>query len=184
MPSWKSANPDGGTNSTMEPPKTALAYPDALVRRVLDETKTIAMVGASTNWVRPSNFAMKYLQQKGYRVIPVNPGSAGIEIHGEMCYAALADIPACFEMVDIFRRSEDAGGIVDEAIALKDDKGIKTVWMQLDVIDEAAAARAEAADLTVIMDRCPKIEFGRLNHELAWAGINTGVISSKRPRLR
>ncbi|MGB0631153.1 MAG: CoA-binding protein [Alphaproteobacteria bacterium] len=160
-----------------------LSYPDALIRRVLDETSTIAMVGASGNWVRPSNFAMKYLQQKGYRVIPVNPGSAGAEIHGETCYAGLADVPAPFEMVDIFRRSEDAGGIVDEAISLKDSKGIRIVWMQLGVIDHDAAARAEAAGLTVVMDRCPKIEFGRLNHELSWSGINSGVISSKRPRL-
>ena len=162
----------------------ALTYPDALIRRVLDETKTIAMVGASANWVRPSNFAMKYLQQKGFRVIPVNPSSAGKAIHGEMCYASLGDIPDSYEMVDIFRRSEDAGAIVDEAISLKDIKGISTVWLQLDVIDAEAAARAEAAGLTAIMDRCPKIEYGRLNHELAWAGINTGVISSKRPRLR
>jgi predicted CoA-binding protein len=163
---------------------TALAYPDSLIRRVLNETLTIAMVGASANWVRPSNFAMKYLQQKGYRIIPVNPGSAGTEIHGETCFATLRDIPDDFEMVDIFRRSEDAGAIVDEAIALKDTRGIKTVWLQLDVIDWAATERAAAAGLTAIMDRCPKIEFGRLNHELGWAGINTGVISSKRPRLR
>lgn len=163
---------------------TTLAYPDALIRRVLGETRTIAMVGASANWVRPSNFAMKYLQQKGYRVIPVNPGSAGTEIHGEPCFASLGDIPHDFEMVDIFRRSEDAGAIVDEAISLKDDRAIKTIWMQLEVIDTAAAARAEAAGLTAIMDRCPKIEYGRLNHELGWAGINTGIISSKRPRLR
>jgi predicted CoA-binding protein len=127
---------------------------------------------------------MKYLQQKGYRIIPVNPGSAGTEIHGETCFATLRDIPDDFEMVDIFRRSEDAGAIVDEAIALKDTRGIKTVWLQLDVIDRAATERAAAAGLTAIMDRCPKIEFGRLNHELGWAGINTGVISSKRPRLR
>lgn len=160
-----------------------LTYPDAMIRRVLDETTTIAMVGASANWVRPSNFAMKYLQQKGFRVIPVNPGSAGTDIHGEECYATLADVPGPFEMVDIFRRSEDAGGIVDEAISLKEAKGIRVIWMQLGVIDEDAAARAEAAGLTVIMDRCPKIEFGRLNHELSWSGINSGVISSKRPRL-
>lgn len=163
---------------------TALTYPDSLIRRVLHETRTIAMVGASANWVRPSNFAMKYLQQKGYRVIPVNPSSAGTEIHGEPCFASLGDIPYDFEMVDIFRRSEDAGAIVDEAISLKGDRAIKTVWMQLEVIDTAAADRAEAAGLTAIMDRCPKIEYGRLNHELGWAGINTGVISSKRPRLR
>lgn len=163
---------------------TALAYPDAQIRRILDETRTIAMVGASANWVRPSNFAMKYLQRKGYRVIPVNPGSAGTEIHGETCYASLSDIPDRFDMVDVFRRPEDAGAIVDEAIALRDAKGIRTVWMQLGVVDEAAAARAEAAGLTVVMDRCPKIEFGRLHHELSWSGINSGVISSKRPRLR
>tara|TARA_R110002072_G_scaffold18878_11_gene70090 strand:+ start:351 stop:857 length:507 start_codon:yes stop_codon:yes gene_type:complete len=168
----------------MNAPPPALAYPDSLIRRVLDETRTIAMVGASANWVRPSNFAMKYLQQKGYRVIPVNPGSAGTEIHGEQCFATLGDIPHDFEMVDIFRRAEDAGAIVDEAISLKDVRGIRTVWLQLGVVDTAAAERAEAAGLTAIMDRCPKIEFGRLHHELAWAGINTGVISSKRPRLR
>lgn len=163
---------------------SALTYSDALINRVLDESRTIAMVGASANWVRPSNFAMKYLQRKGYRVIPVNPGSAGIEIHGETCYASLADIPGRFEMVDIFRRSEDVGGIVDEALALAKDRGIRTIWMQLGVIDHAAAGRAEAAGLTVIMDRCPKIEFGRLHHELSWSGINSGVISSKRPRMR
>ncbi len=163
---------------------TALVYPDNLIRRVLDETRTIAMVGASANWVRPSNFAMKYLQQKGYRIIPVNPGSAGQEIHGEACYASLREIPDAFEMVDIFRPSEDAGAIVDEAIALRNAKGIQTVWLQLDVIDHAAADRAQIRGLTAIMDRCPKIEFGRLNHELSWAGINTGIISSKRPRLR
>ena len=161
-----------------------LSYPDALIRRILDETRTIAMVGASANWVRPSNFAMKYLQEKGYRVIPVNPASVGTEIHGETCYASLADVPAPFEMVDIFRRSQDAGAIVDEAIALRDARGIRTVWMQLGVVDEAAAKRAQDAGLTVIMDRCPKIEFGRLHHELSWSGINSGVITSKRPRLR
>ena len=160
-----------------------LVYPDAFIRRVLDQTSTIAMVGASANWVRPSNFAMKYLQQKGYRVVPVNPGNVGNEIHGETCYAGLVDVPAPFEMVDIFRRPEDVSGIVDEAISLKDEKGIRVIWMQIGVIDEDAAARAEAADLKVIMDRCPKIEFGRLNHELSWSGINSGVISSTRPRF-
>ena len=160
------------------------SYPDTLIRRILDETRTIAMVGASANWVRPSNFAMKYLQHKGFRVIPVNPASAGSEIHGEICYDSLADVPDGFDIVDIFRKSTDAGPIVDEAIDLKDIMGLKVIWMELGVIDEAAAARAEAAGLTVIMDRCPKIEFGRLNHELSWSGINSGLISSKRPRLR
>lgn len=161
-----------------------LTYPDDLIRQVLDRTRTIAMVGASANWVRPSNFAMKYLQQKGYRVIPVNPGAVGDTIHGETVYGALADIPDRFEMVDIFRNADAAGAIVDGAIELKDAKGIETIWMQLGVINLEAASRAEAAGLTVIMDRCPKIEFGRLNSELAWSGVNTGVISAKRPRLR
>ena len=164
----------------MEP----LSYPDALIRRVLGEVRTIAMVGASPNWVRPSYFAMKYLQHKGYRVIPVNPVAAGEDILGETVYASLADIPDDFDMVDIFRNSEAAGGITDEAIALAGDKGIKVVWMQLGVRNDDAAARAEEAGLTVIMDRCPKIEFGRLFHELSWSGVNSGVISSKRPRLR
>lgn len=162
----------------------APAYPDAAIRDVLDSTRTIAMVGVSPNWVRPSNFAMKYLQRKGFRVLPVNPGSAGDRIHGMACHATLADIAEPFDMVDIFRSSEAAGGIVDEALALRDARGVRTIWMQLGVVNPAAAARAEAAGLTVIMDRCPKIEFARLHHELSWSGINTGVISSKRPRLR
>jgi O-acetylhomoserine (thiol)-lyase len=156
-----------------------LAYPDALIRRVLAETKTIAMVGASANWNRPSFFVMKYLQEKGYRVIPVNPGQAGKDILGETVYPSLADIPGPIDMVDIFRNAEAAGAILDEALALKDEKGIKAVWMQLSIINEAAAARGEAAGLTVIMDRCPKIEFGRLGGELSWQGVNTGIITSK-----
>lgn len=161
-----------------------IPYSDALLRRILAETRTIAMVGASANWVRPSNFAMKYLQEKGYRVVPVNPGSAGREINGETCCGSLDEVPGAFDMVDIFRRSEEAGAIVDEAIRLKDEKSIRTIWMQLGVADEAAAARAEAAGLAVVMDRCPKIEFGRLHRELSWSGINSGIISSKRPKLR
>ena len=161
-----------------------IPYSDTLIRRLLAETRTIAMVGASANWVRPSNFAMKYLQEKGYRIVPVNPGSAGQEINGEKCYGSLDEIPGAFDMVDIFRRSEEAGAVVDDAIRLKDDRSIRTIWMQLGVTNEAAAARAEAAGLAVVMDRCPKIEFGRLHHELSWSGINSGLISSKRPRLR
>ena len=124
-------------------------YPDALLRRILSETKTIAMVGASANWVRPSNFAMKYLQHKGFRVIPVNPAAAGDDILGEITYAKLADIPDRFEMVDIFRNAAAAGTIVDEAIEIADDTadhgGIKFIWMQLGVINDEAACRAEAA---------------------------------------
>ncbi len=156
---------------------------DAQLRNVLKTCRTIAMIGASPKWVRPSNFAMKYLQGKGYKVIPVNPGQAGKEILGETVYASLADIPGPVDMVDIFRSSEAAGGITDEAIALAEEKNISVVWMQLGVVNEAAAERAEAAGLTVVMDRCPKIEYARLFGELGWGGINTGVISSKRPAL-
>jgi predicted CoA-binding protein len=142
------------------------------------------MVGASPKWNRPSYFAMKYLQEKGYRVIPVNPGHAGKEILGEKVYASLADIPEQIDMVDIFRNAQAAGPIADEAIALAEDKGIKVVWMQLGVINHEAAGRARAAGLTVVMDRCPKIEFGRLHSELSWGGFNSGIISAKRRRVQ
>ena len=155
-------------------------YPDSLLRDILRRSRAIAMVGASSHWVRPSFFAMKYLQGKGYRIIPVNPGRAGGEILGERVYASLGDIPERFDMVDIFRTSEEAGAITDEAIAVAGKAGLDVVWMQLGVRDDAAAARAEAAGLTVIMDRCPKIEYGRLSGELSWGGINSRIISSKR----
>ena len=151
-------------------------YEDDYIRGILRETKVIAMVGASSNWNRPSYFAMKYLQRKDFRVIPVNPREAGNKILGETVYAALADIPDKIDMVDVFRNSEAAGPIADEAIAV----GAKTLWMQLGVRNDAAAERAEAAGLRVVMNRCPKIEFGRLSREIGWMGINTGVISSKR----
>jgi predicted CoA-binding protein len=157
-------------------------YPDALIRDVLHRCRVIAMVGASPDWVRPSNFAMKYLQAKGFRVIPVNPKAGGQRVHGETVYAALADIPGRFDMVDIFRASDQAGAIVDEAIRLKDSKGVKAVWMQIGVTDHEAAARAEAAGLTVIMNRCPKIEYGRLSGELSWSGVNSGIVTAKRLR--
>ena len=163
---------------------SSLTYSNAELLEILRATRSIAMVGASPKWNRPSYFAMKYLQEKGYRVIPVNPGHAGSEILGETVYASLGDIPDKFDMVDIFRNSEAAGPITDEAIALAKDKGIKVVWMQLGVINEAAAERARAAGLTVVMDRCPKIEFGRLHAELSWGGFNSGIISSKRRRVQ
>jgi len=161
-----------------------LIYSDDFIADILESTKTIAMVGASPNWVRPSHFAMKYLQRKGYRVIPVNPGAAGTTLLDEEVYADLASIPEPFEMVDIFRNSDAAGAITDDAIALAANKGIKTIWMQLGVRNDEAAARAEGAGLNVVMDRCPKIEFGRLYSELSWSGVNSGIISAKRPRLR
>jgi predicted CoA-binding protein len=154
-------------------------YDDAYIRAILAKVKTIAMVGASPNWNRPSFFAMKYLQGKGYRVIPVNPMAAGQEILGEKVYATLKDVPDRIDMVDVFRTSEAAGPIVDDAIAL----GAKVVWMQIGVRNDEAAARAEAAGLEVVMNRCPKIEFARLNAELGWHGFNSGVISSKRRRV-
>ena len=154
-------------------------YPDRYIRSLLDRVKTIAMVGASANWNRPSYFAMKYLQQKGFRVIPVSPKSAGETLLGETVYGSLKDIPDPVDMVDIFRRSEAAGPITDEAIEI----GAKIVWMQLGVINQAAALRAETAGLEVVMDRCPKIEYARLNGELGWNGINSRVISAKRRRI-
>lgn len=158
-------------------------YPDEFLLDVLRRTRTIAMVGASANWVRPSYFAMKYMQAKGYRVIPVNPGSAGKPILGEVCYASLGEIPDTFELVDVFRRADAVPAIVEDSIAIAKDKGIRTIWMQLGVRHEGAAAKAEAAGLDVIMDRCVKIEFGRLSGELSWGGINSGTISSRRRRL-
>ena len=154
-------------------------YPDGLIRRILDQTKTIAMIGASANWVRPSNFAMKYLQQKGYKVIPINPSKAKSTINGELCYSDLSEIPEQIDMVDIFRNSEAAGAITDEAIKA----GAKIVWMQLGVRNDEAAKRAEDAGLRVVMNRCPKIEYARLYGELSWHGINSYVITSKRRKL-
>lgn len=157
-----------------------LHYDDVMMQRVLKDTHTIAMAGASPNWVRPSNFAMKYLLGKGYQVHPINPGHAGKEICDQTVYASLSDVPGPIDMLDIFRNSAAAGALVDEAIELKDEKQIKIVWLQLGVINHEAAARAEAAGLTVIMDRCPKIEYGRLFGELGWSGVNSGIISSKK----
>jgi len=161
-----------------------LRYSDALIAGILRRVRTIAMVGASPNWKRPSNFAMKYLQQKGYRVIPVNPraASAGASILGEKARSSLADVPAPVEMVDVFRGSEAALEITREAIRLRAEKGFEVVWMQLGVRSDEAAAEAEAAGLTVIMNRCPKIEYGRIWGELGWGGFDRGVISSRWPR--
>src|SRR4051794_25768849 len=149
-----------------------IPYADAKLRRILSTVRTIAMVGASSNWNRPSYFVMKYLQGKGYRVIPVNPGTAGKELLGERIYANLRDIPEKIDMVDVFRASDAVGPIMEDAIAI----GAEVVWMQLGVRNDEAAARGEAAGLEVIMDRCPKIEFGRLCGELSWSGVNSGII--------
>ncbi len=152
-----------------------IPYSDAKLRNILSTVRTIAMVGASSNWNRPSYFVMKYLQGKGYRVIPVNPGTAGNELLGERIYASLRDIPDRIDMVDVFRASEAAGPIVDDAIAI----AAKVVWMQLGVRNDEAAAKGQAAGLDVIMNRCPKIEFGRLGGELSWSGVNSGIIRNR-----
>lgn len=152
------------------------SYDDKYILDVLKDAKLVAMVGASANWNRPSFFAMKYMQQKGFRVIPVNPGVAGQDILGETAVASLEDIKEPIDMVDIFRNSEAAGAITDEAIKV----GAKIVWMQLDVRNDEAAKRAEDAGLRVVMNRCPKIEYARLHGELSWHGINSHVITSKR----
>ena len=159
--------------SELEP----IPYSDAKIRSILERVKTIAMVGASPNWNRPSYFVMKYLQGKGYRVIPVNPGIAGQMLLGEKVYASLKDIPEPVDMVDIFRASDQVPSIVDDAIAI----GAKVVWMQLGIRDDRAAAKAEQAGIEVIMNRCPKIEFGRLGGELSWSGVNSGIIHNRPP---
>jgi len=145
----------------MAPVDTAVIhdrYDDAYLRKILRETKTIAMVGASANWNRPSFFAMKYLLDRGYRVIPVNPVAVGQEILGQKVYGSLAELPVKADMVDIFRNSDAAGPITDDDI----EHGAKVVWMQLGVRNDAAAKRAEGAGLKVVMNRCPKIEHSQI----------------------
>ena len=141
------------------------------------------MVGASTNEIRPSYFAMMYLLAKGYKIHPINPGMVGKEILGQKVYGSLKDVPAPVDMVDIFRASDAAPGIVREALEERDRLGIKTIWMQLGVISEEAAEIARAAGLTVIMDRCPKIEHGRFSGEIGWMGVNRKVIDNRKPLL-
>ena len=141
------------------------------------------MVGASGNEMRPSYFAMKYLLDKGFIIRPVNPGLAGKEILGQKVFAWLRDVPAPIDMVDIFRSSDAALGIVKEALAEKDRLGLQTIWMQLGVIKEEAAELARAAGLTVIMDRCPKIEYGRMSGEISWMGVNRKLIDNRKPLL-
>lgn len=152
------------------------SYSEDYIRDILGKVRTIALVGASNNTVRPSFFVLKYLLAKGYKVVPVNPGLAGQQILGQRVYASLRDIPESVDMVDVFRNSEAALDITKEAIAI----GAKVVWMQLSVRNDEAAALAEAAGLEVVMDRCPKIEYGRLSGEIGWAGVNSGTLSSRR----
>ena len=156
-------------------------YPAEYIREILQTVKTVALVGASNNEVRPSYFVLKYLIDKGYEVIPVNPGLAGQEIAGQKVYGALGDIPKPIDMIDIFRNSEAAGSITTEALAL--DPKPKVIWMQLTVRNDEAAAQAEAAGLKVVMNRCPKMEYGKLSGEWGWIGGDSGIISSRKQTL-
>jgi predicted CoA-binding protein len=156
-------------------------YPDSYIRGILKSVKTIAMVGASDNVARPSYFVLKYLLERGYRMVPINPGKAGREILGQRVYARLADVPEPIDMVDVFRSSEAAAGVVDEALALSPLP--KVIWMQLTVRNDAAAAKAETAGVSIVMNRCPKIEYGRLSSEIGWVGVNSRILSAKRPQL-
>ena len=153
-----------------------LVYDDAFMRDVLKRVRTIAAVGMSANDMRPSYFAALYLQSKGYRVIPINPRYAGQEILGEKVLASLDDLPEPPDMVQVFRRSKDVPPVVEDAIRI----GARVLWMQLGVRHDEAAGRAREAGLAVVMDRCPKIEYGRLFGEIGWAGVNRRVISSKK----
>jgi len=155
------------------------SYSNRYIRDILTSHRTIAMVGASPNALRPSYFAMKYLKAKGFRVLPVNPGQAGKEILGQRVVGALAEIDEPVEIVDIFRNSEAAFAITSEAIAI----GAKVVWMQLGIRNDEAARMAEAAGLKVVMNRCSKMEYGRFSGDLGWAGVNSRLLSSKRPML-
>ncbi len=154
------------------------SYPDSYIRGILNTVKSIAMVGISPKDNRPSYFAFKYLLGRGYRMIPVNPGQAGKEILGQKVYATLADIPEPVDMVDIFRAPQFALPVVQEAIAL--DPRPRVIWMQLTVRNDDAAKLAEDAGMKVVMDRCPKIEYGRLSSEISWIGVNSRTLSSKR----
>lgn len=147
------------------------------LRRVLLECRSIAVVGLSANWHRPSFFAAQYMQARGYTIIPVNP--AYDEILGQKCYPSLRDIPVSVDMVNVFRKPAEVPPLVDDALAI----GVKVFWMQLGVIHQEAARRAEAGGMQVVMDRCVKIEYARLFGGLNWMGVNTGVISARRPIL-
>ena len=157
------------------------SYPDAYIRGILNTVKSIAMVGISPKESRPSYFAFKYLQERGYNMIPVNPGQAGKQILGRKVYARLTDIPEPVDMVDVFRASQFALPIVAEALKL--DPRPQVIWMQLGVRNDEAAAKAEAAGLKVVMNRCPKIEYGRLSSEIGWMGVNSRTLTSKKAKL-
>ena len=175
-PSPQPSPPTGGEGVTLQ-------YPDSLIKSVLRSVKTIAMVVASGNDIRPSYFAMMYLLNKGYKIIPVNPGMVGKTILGQPVYASLKDVPAPVDMVDIFRESQYAPEIAREVVAEKDRLGVKVLWMQLGVISQEAERIGKEAGLTVVMNRCPKIEHGRFSGEIGWMGVNRRVIDNRKPLL-
>ena len=156
-------------------------YDDNYIRGILNSVKSIAMVGASPVNVRPSYFAFKYLAQRGYDMIPVNPGHVGKSLLGRPFVASLSEIGRPLDMVDIFRSSDHIMPVVDEALTLSPPP--KVIWMQLGARDDAAAAKAEAAGIKVVMNRCPKIEYGRLSSEIAWMGVNTRTLTAKKAQL-
>ena len=158
------------------------SYSNEEIAGILNTVKTVAIVGASANDVRPSFFVTKYLIDKGFTVFPINPGHAGREILGRMTYAKLADVPEPIDMVDIFRASSAVPRILDEVLALTPPP--KVIWMQLTIRHDEAAAKAEAVGIQVVMNRCPKIEYGRLSGEIGWSGVNSRVLSSKKPIMR
>ena len=157
------------------------SYPDSYIRAILKSVKTVALVGASHKPERPSWIVLKYLSERGYELFPINPGLAGREILGLKVYASLIEVPAELDMVEIFRNSKAALPITEEALALKPPP--KVIWMQLSVRNDEAAARAESAGVKVVMNRCPKIEYGRLSGEIGWQGINSRILSAKKPVL-
>jgi uncharacterized protein len=157
------------------------SYDDSYIRGILNTVKTIAMVGVSANTSRPSYFAFKYLLERGYQMIPVNPAVGGQELLGRKVYAQLSDIPEPVDMVDIFRAPRYAVAIVEEALALSPRPQV--IWMQLGIRNDEAAKLAEANGLKVVMNRCPKIEYGRLSSEIAWMGVNTRTLTARKPRL-
>jgi len=156
-------------------------YPDSYIRGILNTVKTIAMVGVSANTSRPSYFAFKYLLERSYRVIPVNPGLAGQDLLGQRVYASLAEIAEPVDMVDVFRASQYVPDIVEQVLQMQPRPGV--LWMQLGIRNDEAARRAEANGIKVVMDRCPKIEYGRLSSEISWMGVNSRTLSSKRAQL-
>lgn len=156
-------------------------YSDGYIRGILNTVKTIAMVGFSPKENRPSYFVFKYLIERGYRVIPVNPGQAGKEVMGQKIYASLSDIPEPIDMIDVFRGSEHVMPIIEEALRLRPKPQV--IWMQLTVRNDAAAKLAEDSGIKVVMNRCPKIEYGRLSTEISWIGVNSRTLSSKRPQM-